>query len=134
VTLSRLDFRINYSAAVNLTDGGGGGGSSYGGGCDPGTFVSYAGRLMSYNFLYVLILQDSPILFQFETDHSVVLLHLILINLITDTVGTTGYNTSTPGRSGAYRQVSLLLLIYRSYLSNAIIMLPDLVLNCALYR
>jgi hypothetical protein len=45
VTLSRLDFRMHNSAAVNLTDGGGGGGASYGGGCDPGTFISYAGCL-----------------------------------------------------------------------------------------
>ena len=31
------------SAATNETDGGGGGGSSFGGGCDPGTYVTLSG-------------------------------------------------------------------------------------------
>jgi hypothetical protein len=46
----------------NAVDGGGGGGSSYGGGCDPGTYLVYAGTnvtmFLFLSFILLILMND----------------------------------------------------------------------------
>ena len=43
--IASTEYYLSFLSSVgpNFVDGGGGGGSSYGGGCDPGTYVNFAG-------------------------------------------------------------------------------------------